>query len=114
MLALVRDRLMDALDYPLMTQGTVARALGIRGGAAELGKADAAAAGAIKPEGIDLDFISIDSPREIFDRMGQKHEFDCSELSSSEFVVTHCKGDSPFVALPVFMPPAVTLPSITV
>lgn len=26
----VRDRLMDALEYPLMTQGTVARALGIR------------------------------------------------------------------------------------
>lgn len=30
-LARVRNQLMDALDYPLVTQGTVARALGIRG-----------------------------------------------------------------------------------
>ena len=58
--------------------------------------------GAVKPEGIDLDFISIKSPREIFDRMGQKQEFDAAEMSSSEFVVSFCRGDSPFVALPVF------------
>ena len=58
--------------------------------------------GAVKPEGIDLDFIAIKSPREIFDRMVQKREFDAAELSSSEFVALHCQGDSPFVALPVF------------
>jgi 4,5-dihydroxyphthalate decarboxylase len=63
---------------------------------------DALRTGAVRPEGVDLDYISIESPREIFDRMAQKREFDMSELSSSEFVVMHCNGGSPFVALPVF------------
>ena len=55
---------------------------------------DALRTGAVRPEGVDLDYISIESPREIFDRMAQKREFDMSELSSSEFVVMHCNGDS--------------------
>ncbi len=63
---------------------------------------DALRTGEVKPEGIDLDFLCIKSPREIFDRMGQKREFDASEMSSSEFVTLFCKGGSPFVALPVF------------
>ncbi len=56
----------------------------------------------VRPEGIDLDFIAIDSPREIFDRMGGKLEFDASEMSSSEFISRKAAGDCPFVALPVF------------
>ena len=51
---------------------------------------------------IDLDFVAIDSPRDIFDRMGGKHEFDVSEFSSSEYISRHARGDCPFVALPVF------------
>ena len=51
---------------------------------------------------IDLDFVAIDSPREIFDRMGGKQEFDVSEFSSSEYISRYARGNCPFVALPVF------------
>jgi 4,5-dihydroxyphthalate decarboxylase len=53
-------------------------------------------------EGIDLDFQTIQNPREIFDRMGGRQEFDVSEFSSSEFISRFARGDCPFVALPVF------------
>jgi len=56
----------------------------------------------VRPEGIDLDFIAIDSPREIFDRMAGGLEFDASEMSSSEFISRKAAGSCPFVALPVF------------
>src|SRR4051794_24872639 len=51
---------------------------------------------------IDLDFQTIQNPREIFDRMGGQQEFDVSEFSSSEFISRFASGDCPFVALPVF------------
>jgi 4,5-dihydroxyphthalate decarboxylase len=51
---------------------------------------------------IDLDFVAIDSPRDLFDRMGGKQEFDASEFSSSEYISRHARGDRSFVALPVF------------
>jgi 4,5-dihydroxyphthalate decarboxylase len=56
----------------------------------------------VEPDGIDLNFLVIDSPREIFDRMAGAQEFDASEMSSSEFVARYAAGDCPFVALPVF------------
>jgi 4,5-dihydroxyphthalate decarboxylase len=56
----------------------------------------------VQAEGIDLNFLAIDSPREIFDRMSGALEFDASEMSSSEFVARLAAGDCPFVALPVF------------
>jgi 4,5-dihydroxyphthalate decarboxylase len=58
--------------------------------------------GEVQADGIDLNFIVIDSPRDIFDRMGGGQEFDLSEMSSSETIQRHAKGGSPFVALPVF------------
>src|SRR5713101_3527337 len=58
--------------------------------------------GDVRVEGIDLDYIAIDSPREIFDRMGGREEFDVAEFSSSEFISRFSRGDCPFVALPVF------------
>ena len=51
---------------------------------------------------VDLEFVAIDSPREIFDRMGGKQEFDVSEYSSSEYISRYARGNCPFVALPVF------------
>lgn len=63
---------------------------------------DALRDGSVRPEGIDLDYVAIESPRELFDRMVLHGEFDASELSSSETIVHFCKGDSPYVALPVF------------
>jgi 4,5-dihydroxyphthalate decarboxylase len=59
-------------------------------------------AGQVQAAGIDLNFIAIDSPRQIFDRMSGGLEFDASEMSSSETFQRHSNGNSPFVALPVF------------
>ncbi|HXQ51407.1 MAG TPA: ABC transporter substrate-binding protein [Stellaceae bacterium] len=58
--------------------------------------------GEVSPSGIDLNFIVIDQPREIFDRMGGGQEFDLCEMSSSETIQRLGAGNSPFVALPVF------------
>ena len=42
--------------------------------------------GEVKPDGIDLNFLAIDHPREIFDRMLINLEFDAAEMSSSEYI----------------------------
>lgn len=59
--------------------------------------------GEIKPEGIDLNFIPIELPRPIFDRMSGGEEFDVAEYSSSEFIQRYAAGKCNFVALPVFL-----------
>jgi 4,5-dihydroxyphthalate decarboxylase len=56
----------------------------------------------LEVEGIDLNFVEIQAPREIFDRMVGSREFDLSELSLAEHVAMTARGDSPFVAIPVF------------
>jgi 4,5-dihydroxyphthalate decarboxylase len=58
--------------------------------------------GDVKPEGIDLNFLVMDNPREIFDRMSNRLEFDACEMSSSEFISRFAAKKLPFVALPVF------------
>ena len=58
--------------------------------------------GEVKAEGIDLNFIAIDQPRPIFDRMAGGEEFDVAEFSSSEFVQRFASKQCPFVAIPVF------------
>jgi hypothetical protein len=58
--------------------------------------------GEVKPAGIDLNFIAIDQPRPIFDRMSGGQEFDVAEYSSSEFVQRFANRECPFVAIPVF------------
>jgi 4,5-dihydroxyphthalate decarboxylase len=58
--------------------------------------------GIVDVEGIDLNYLSIQAPREIFDRMVGALEFDLSELSASEFISLTGNGKCPFVALPVF------------
>ncbi len=58
--------------------------------------------GEVKPAGIDLNFIAIDQPRPIFDRMSGGEEFDISEYSSSEYVQRFANKECPFVAIPVF------------
>jgi 4,5-dihydroxyphthalate decarboxylase len=58
--------------------------------------------GEVQPAGIDLKFLANDEPRDIFDRMGGKLEFDASEMSSSEFISRFGAGSCPFVAIPVF------------
>ena len=58
--------------------------------------------GDIRPDGIDLNFLVMDNPREIFDRMSNRLEFDACEMSSSEFITRYAAKKLPFVALPVF------------
>ena len=65
-------------------------------------RTDALRTGDVDVEGIDLNFLAIESPREIFDRMGANQEFDVAEFSSSEFISRLARGGCPFVALPVF------------
>ena len=59
--------------------------------------------GEVKPEGIDFELIPNDDPRDIFDKMGARQEYDAAEMSSSEFIAGTAAGTSPFVAIPVFM-----------
>jgi 4,5-dihydroxyphthalate decarboxylase len=56
----------------------------------------------VQPDGIDLNFIAIDEPRPIFDRMSGGQEFDVAEYSSSEFIQRFANRQCPFVAIPVF------------
>src|SRR5262245_24651883 len=58
--------------------------------------------GEAQAEGIDLNFLAMDSPREIFDRMGKSLEFDACEMSSSEVFSRIAAGRNEMVALPVF------------
>jgi 4,5-dihydroxyphthalate decarboxylase len=65
-------------------------------------RAVALAMGAVPVDGVDLKFVNIDSPREIFDRMSARQEFGASEYSSSEFISRFAANQCPFVAIPVF------------
>src|ERR1700683_5114516 len=63
---------------------------------------EALRSGEVQAEGIDLNVMVFPSGRQIFDRMIGGHEFDASELSASEFIAHAGRGNSPFVAIPVF------------
>ncbi len=57
--------------------------------------------GSIKPEGIDLTYVTI-QPAEIFWRMLQYKEFDVAEMSLSNYSTLVNAGDPPFIAIPAF------------
>ena len=57
--------------------------------------------GTVQPEGIRLNYIPLQS-EEIFWRMGNYQEFDASEMSLSNTITLLSRGNSPFVAIPVF------------
>jgi 4,5-dihydroxyphthalate decarboxylase len=58
--------------------------------------------GEVKPVGIDFQFLAMNDPREVFDRMAKGQEFDAAEMSSSEFISRLSARQCPFVAIPVF------------
>ena len=58
--------------------------------------------GDVKPDGVDLNFLANDHPREIFDRMLTNLEFDACEMSSSEYIRHAVRPGCPMVAIPVF------------
>jgi 4,5-dihydroxyphthalate decarboxylase len=62
----------------------------------------ALANGGVKIDGVDVKFVNISPPSQIFLRMLNDEEFDASEMSLSNFMIAIGKGDRRFVALPVF------------
>ncbi|KAF2157058.1 hypothetical protein K461DRAFT_283822 [Myriangium duriaei CBS 260.36] len=60
------------------------------------------ATGEVRPKAIDLNFVEIDHPRDVFDRMVSNQDFDCSELSASEYITMYAAGKRDFIAIPVF------------
>ena len=58
--------------------------------------------GVVQPEGIDLRYLGIQSPPEIFARMIKTNSFDVAEMSLAHYCIMRARGDFPFVALPVF------------
>ena len=61
----------------------------------------ALADGSVRPDGIDLEYFGLDV-EETFFRMLRHREFDVAEMSLSSYAMTVDRGDSPFVAIPVF------------
>ena len=62
----------------------------------------ALANGKVKVDGVDLKFVNITPPSQIFLRMLHDEEFDASEMSLSNYMIALGKGDRRFVAIPVF------------
>jgi 4,5-dihydroxyphthalate decarboxylase len=62
----------------------------------------ALADGSVRPEGIDLNYIALEPPGEIFWRMLRHEEFDASELSLSAYILGLARREARFVAIPVF------------
>ena len=65
-------------------------------------RTEALRSGVVQPEGIDLTYIAIQSPPEIFARMIHKNSFDVSEMSTAVYLTRRAQGNFPFVALPIF------------
>jgi len=63
---------------------------------------EALAKGILQPEGIDVTYLGILSPPEIFSRMIKTNAFDICEMSLSMYFTLRSKGEFPFIALPVF------------
>jgi 4,5-dihydroxyphthalate decarboxylase len=61
----------------------------------------ALADGRVRAEGIDLEYVGLEV-EETFFRMLRHGEFDVAEMSLSSYAVTLSRGESPFVALPIF------------
>jgi 4,5-dihydroxyphthalate decarboxylase len=62
----------------------------------------ALADGRVKIAGIDVKFVNISPPSQIFLRMLHDEEFDASEMSLSNYMIALSQGDRRFVAIPVF------------
>ena len=58
--------------------------------------------GAVRPEGIELTYLSIQVPTRIFSRMVYEQAFDLAEMSCAVYLTRRTQRDFPFVAIPVF------------
>ncbi|HKZ50881.1 MAG TPA: ABC transporter substrate-binding protein [Dehalococcoidia bacterium] len=57
--------------------------------------------GSLEPEGVELYGLALEPP-ECFRRMIRDQEFDVSEMSLCSYTILHSRGESPFIAIPVF------------
>ncbi|MET0273856.1 MAG: ABC transporter substrate-binding protein [Phenylobacterium sp.] len=64
-------------------------------------RVQALADGTVRPDGIDLNFQTLDV-EETFFRMLRNREFDAAEMSMSSYCVTLGRADPGFIAIPVF------------
>src|SRR5262245_56780229 len=58
--------------------------------------------GIIQPEGIDLTYVPVQSPPEIFARMVKTNAFHVSEMSLSMYLTLKAREEFPYIAIPVF------------
>ncbi|MBM3486060.1 MAG: ABC transporter substrate-binding protein [Alphaproteobacteria bacterium] len=58
--------------------------------------------GVVQVEGVDLTYVPIQSPPEIFARMVKAHAFDAAEMSTAHYLTLKARGPFPYVAIPVF------------
>lgn len=58
--------------------------------------------GEVQIDGVDPVYMTL-SPEEMFFRAFRSVDFDISELSFSSYLVKHAKGESPYIALPIFL-----------
>lgn len=58
--------------------------------------------GRVEVEGCTLTYLSL-GPEECFHRAWSGQEFDVSELGISSYLIAAARGDSPYVAIPVFL-----------
>jgi 4,5-dihydroxyphthalate decarboxylase len=59
--------------------------------------------GAVRAEGMEINFVTINRPPEVHWRMGVHKEFDAAEMSFGSFVAGQGRGDFPFVGIPAFV-----------
>lgn len=65
-------------------------------------RTEALRSGQVRPEGVDLVYVPVQSPPELFARMVHKESFDVAEMSTSLYLQMRALGELPFVALPIF------------
>jgi len=65
-------------------------------------RTEALSLGVVQPEGIELRYISVQSPPELFARMVKTRSFDVSEMSLAHYFVMRLRERAPFIAIPVF------------
>ena len=65
-------------------------------------RTDALQDGTVRPVGIDLSYLAIQLPTDIFAPMVYEQAFDLAEMSSAVYMTLRTRKDFPFVAIPVF------------
>ncbi len=65
-------------------------------------RTEALRTGMVTPEGIDLIYVPVQSPPELFAQMVHKRSFDVAEMSTSLYLQMRARGELPLVALPIF------------